>query len=227
MRETRRFELDEKCSYLPSMIPDEYITIREEVECEMREKASRFRAIAFPVTSREEAEGRLAEIRKRYHDATHHCFGYRIFEKNLIERCSDDGEPSGTAGKPILQMIEKFKFFNVCVVVIRWFGGTKLGTGGLVRAYGEAAHDALQQAVARRCEVVFQVEVQFSHDLTNGVMHTIAQFGAKIHSQRYDEKAAVTVLLKNDDIVSFRSSIVEATRGGARVTVGTERYVIG
>jgi uncharacterized YigZ family protein len=202
------------------------MTIREDVECEIREKASRFRALAFPVTSREEAEGRLAEIRKQYHDATHHCFGYRILENDLIERSSDDGEPSGTAGKPILQAIEKFKFYNVCVVVVRWFGGTKLGTGGLVRAYGEAAHNALQLAVSRRCEVVYPVEVQFSHDLTNGVMHTIAHFGAKIHSQQYDEKAAVTVLLKKDEIASFKSSIVEATRGGARVTVGTARQII-
>jgi uncharacterized YigZ family protein len=227
MRETRRFEPEENCSYLPSMIPDEFMTIREEVESEIREKASRFRAIAFPVTSKEEAESRLAEIRKQFHDATHRCFGYRIFEKDLIERSSDDGEPSGTAGRPILQTIERFKFFNVCVVVLRWFGGTKLGTGGLVRAYGDTAYDALRQAVARQCEVVFPVEVQFSHNLTSGVMRTIAQFGAKIHSQRYDDKATVTVLLKNDDIASFVSSIVEATRGGARVTVGTERHIIG
>jgi uncharacterized YigZ family protein len=209
------------------MIPDEFITIREEVECEIREKASLFRAIAFPVTSREEAEGRLSEIRKQYHDATHHCFGYRIFEKDLIERSSDDGEPSGTAGRPILQTIEKFKFLNVCVVVIRWFGGTKLGTGGLVRAYGDAAYDALRQAVSRPCEVVFPVEVQFSHDLTSGVMHTIARYGAKIHSQRYEENVIVSVLLKNNDIPLFVSSLVEATRGKAHVMVGTERHIIG
>jgi uncharacterized YigZ family protein len=208
------------------MIPDEFMTIREEVQIEFREKASRFRAIAFPVTSKEEAESRLAEIRKLYHDATHHCYGYRIFEKDLIERSSDDGEPSGTAGKPILQTIEKFKFFNACVVVIRWFGGTKLGTGGLVRAYGDATHGALQQADSRRCVVVFPVEVQFSHELTNGVMHTIAQFGTKIHSQRYEEEVVVTVHLQNNDIISFTSSIIEATRGGARVTVGTEWQII-
>jgi uncharacterized YigZ family protein len=226
VRETRRFEPKEKCSYLSAMIPDEFQTIREAVEYEIREKASRFRAIAFPVASREEAEDKLAEIRKRYHDATHYCFGYRILENGLIERSSDDREPSGTAGKPILHAIEKFKYHNICVVVIRWFGGTKLGTGGLARAYGEAANGALSTAVPRRCIVVYPVEVRFAHELTNGVMHTIAQFGANIHSQRYDEKAAVTVLLKKNDIESFTSSIAEATRGGARLTVGNERHII-
>jgi uncharacterized YigZ family protein len=208
------------------MVPDEFITIRETVECELREKASRFRAIAFPVLSREEAEEKLTQLRKQYHDATHHCFAYRVLEKSLIERSSDDGEPPGTAGKPILQAIEKMEFFNVCVVVIRWFGGTKLGSGGLVRAYGEAAHNALRQAVTQRCEVVCQVEVQFSHELTNGVMHTIALLAVKIHSQRYDENATVTVLLKKDEIALFTSSITEGTRGRARVIVGTEWQIV-
>ncbi len=227
MRETRCFEPEEKCSYLPFMIPDEFFTIDKEVESELREKASRFLAIAFPAVSRQEAENRLFEIRKKYHDATHHCFGYKILEKDLIERSSDDGEPSGTGGRPILQAIGKFKFYNVCVVVNRWFGGTKLGTGGLVRAYGGAAYDALQHAVLRRCETGAMVDVQFPHNMTNGVMHTIAQFGAKIHSNRFEEDATITVLLRNKDVASFASSIVEATRGEARVRIGTEHIIIG
>lgn len=208
------------------MVPDEFTSIREDAECEIREKASRFFAIAFPVESADEALRRLDEIRKRHHDATHHCYGYRVIGNGLIERNSDDGEPSGTAGKPILQSIEKIKLYNVCVVVVRWFGGTKLGTGGLMRAYSDAANEALRRAVPRRCEIAYPVEVRFSHGLTNGVMHTIAQFGTKIHSQRYDEDAAVTVLLKNGAIAPFTASIVEATRGGARVTAGTEWRII-
>lgn len=209
------------------MIPDEFNTINAEVESEFREKASRFLAIAFPAASPEAAESKLLDIRKKYHNATHHCYGYRIIENDLIERSSDDSEPSGTAGKPILNAIGKLKFYNVCVVVVRWFGGTKLGTGGLVRAYGGAATGALKHAVSHRCEVVFPVDIRFPHDVTNGVMHTIAQFGSKIHSNRYDEDVVVTVLLHKKEMSSFDSAIAEATRGAAHVTVGTEQIIIG
>jgi len=208
------------------MVPDEFITIDAESTSECREKASRFLAIAFPVSTREEAEHRLSEIRKEHFDATHHPFAYRIVGTELIERFSDDGEPSGTAGKPIMRAIEKLRYYNVCVVVVRWFGGTKLGTGGLMRAYGSAAAGVFQHSHSRKCVAVTPVVVRFQHTATNAVMHAVARFGARISSNRYGEDAAITVLLRQEQIEAFTSSIIEATSGAAAVDVGTERVII-
>ncbi len=208
------------------MIPDEFFTIDEEVESEFREKASRFLAIAFPATSRQEAEDRLLEIRKKYHDATHHCFAYRIFEDDLIERSSDDGEPSGTAGKPILRAIEKFKYYELCVVVVRWFGGTKLGTGGLVRAYGRAADVVLQSAVRRQCEATFPVEIRFSPSITNSVFHVVVRFHVYWKFTNDGENMLLIAYPQKKNITQFTSSIAGATRGAARIAVGNKLEII-
>ncbi len=205
------------------MIPDEFTTVDGEAADELREQASRFLAIAFHAATREAAESRLAEIRKEYHDATHHCFAYRV---DTAERFSDDGEPSGPAGKPIMQAIERHGLYNVCVVVVRWFGGTKLGTGGLVRAYSAAADAVLKQAKTRRCFFVTPVTVRFPHPVTNAVMHTIARFGAKVRSNEYDNDVTLTVLLKPDQIEPFSTTIVEATRGEATIQKNEEKLII-
>ncbi len=122
-----------------------YKTIYENGEGEVIEKKSRFIAIAAPVQSEEEATAFVESIRKKYWDARHHCYAYILGEKKEIRRMSDDGEPTGTAGKPILDLIEGGDLTNTIIVVTRYFGGTLLGTGGLARAYSSAAR------AARRC----------------------------------------------------------------------------
>ncbi len=111
-------------------------TIKNEVSAEITEKKSKFIANLYYIESVKEAEEKIEQICKKYHDAKHHCFAYRILEeKNIVERVSDDGEPSGTAGAPMLQFLAKNELANVLVIVTRYFGGILLGTGGLVRAY--------------------------------------------------------------------------------------------
>jgi len=122
-------------------------TIEKEVLAEIVEKKSKFIGQLFYIRNVQEAEAKIDEIRKKYHDARHHCFAYRVIESNqVIERASDDGEPSGTAGAPMLQLLNKNEMANVLIIVTRYFGGILLGTGGLVRAYSQATMEAMQKA---------------------------------------------------------------------------------
>ena len=126
---------------------EEYITIKENTTEEITEKKSKFIANFIKVETKEEAEEKIKKIKKKYHDARHNCIAYRVIENGkLIERASDDGEPSGTAGGPMLNILQKNNLCNVLVVVTRYFGGILLGTGGLVRAYSEATTKAIDKA---------------------------------------------------------------------------------
>lgn len=121
--------------------------IKQSVSAEIAEKKSKFIGYLYCIESVQEAEKKIEEIRKKYHDAKHHCFAYRVLENNcIIEKASDDGEPSGTAGAPMLQILSKNDLVNVLAIVTRYFGGILLGTGGLVRAYSQAVNDGLKKA---------------------------------------------------------------------------------
>ena len=126
------------------METDEYRTLEGTSEGVYKEKGSKFIAIASPVGSVDEVKLQLDKLRKQYHDARHHCYAYRIGYEPIEFRQNDDGEPSGTAGKPILGQIQSFELTNTLVVVIRYFGGVKLGTGGLIQAYRTAARTSLE-----------------------------------------------------------------------------------
>ena len=144
-------------------------TIKENVSCEIVEKKSKFIGNVFYVESKEEAEIIIKEQKKKYHDARHNCWAYRVIEDEaIIEKSSDDGEPSGTAGAPMLNILSKENIVNTLVIVTRYFGGILLGTGGLVKAYSEATKLALNQA--QITEIVdgfmYKVEIKYS-DLEN------------------------------------------------------------
>ena len=124
-----------------------FITIKANVQTEITEKKSKFIANLFPVESVEEAEELTKEIKKKYHDARHNCVAYRIVEDNqIIEKSNDDGEPSGTAGSPMLNILQKNELVNVLIIVTRYFGGILLGTGGLVRAYSDSLLKAIEES---------------------------------------------------------------------------------
>ncbi len=126
---------------------EEFITIKENVQTEIIEKKSKFIANMFYVESCEEAEKIIKDTRKKYFDAKHNCIAYRVIEnEQIIERSNDDGEPSGTAGSPMLNILQKNKFVNVLIIVTRYFGGILLGTGGLVRAYSSSLQKAIDKA---------------------------------------------------------------------------------
>lgn len=126
---------------------EQFKTIMQDAQAEIEEKKSRFIANVYYIENVEEAEEHLKQIRKKYFDARHNCFAYRILEENGVkEKQSDDGEPSGTAGAPMLNILQKNNLYNVLIVVTRYFGGTLLGTGGLVRAYSDATIKSLENA---------------------------------------------------------------------------------
>ena len=125
----------------------EYYTIENDNISELIEKKSKFIASIYQVKSIKEAEEKLVQVKKRYHDARHNCYAYRVVEEeNVIERSSDDGEPSGTAGAPMLNILKQSNLCNVLVVVTRYFGGILLGTGGLVRAYSQSTQDVIEKS---------------------------------------------------------------------------------
>lgn len=151
-----------------------------------KEKGSKFIASAFTVTSEEEAKKAVADIRKKYFDARHHCFAYMIGPDKACFRSSDDGEPSGTAGKPILNQILSKDVTNVCVVVTRYFGGIKLGTSGLINAYKTAAREALNNATIVEKTVNEVYSLEFAYPLMNEVMRIMKEENLEQLNPRFE-----------------------------------------
>ena len=138
--------------------------LEKTISAEIIEKKSRFIANLFFIDSSEQAEQIIKDIKKKYHDAKHNCFAYLIYEKNsIIKKYSDDGEPSGTAGLPMLEILEKQKIYNILIIVTRYFGGILLGTGGLVRAYSDSLKKALNVATIVEQENGFEVNVEIAY----------------------------------------------------------------
>ena len=142
------------------------ITIKENVKAEIVEKKSRFIANVYFVNNKEEAESKIKEVKKKYYDARHNCSCYRVLEEgNVVEKANDDGEPAGTAGGPMLNILQKNDLCNIVVIVTRYFGGILLGTGGLVRAYSDVTKKAIDEAV--KSEITFGKQIQIKIDYSN------------------------------------------------------------
>lgn len=142
----------------------EFNTIEKQETSELVEKKSKFIANIFYVSTIEEAESKLEQVRKKYHDARHNCYAYRVLNgENVIDRSSDDGEPSGTAGAPMLNILKKENLCNVLVVVTRYFGGILLGTGGLVRAYSQSTQDVIEKSniIVKKEGYIAKIEVEY------------------------------------------------------------------
>lgn len=143
----------------------DFKTIEKENSAEIVEKKSRFIANIYNVESKEEAEKKIKQIKKKYYDAKHHCFAFSIIEENgITQKSSDDGEPSGTAGAPILNIIKSNNLQNVVIIVTRYFGGILLGTGGLTRAYSEAAGKVVEQSELIQKEPGMEVELEIDYN---------------------------------------------------------------
>ena len=192
--------------------PDRYVVPAARGEATVVEKRSRFLALAAPVATPDGALAVVQDRRKEHHDAAHHCFAFRV---GPDEKFSDDGEPSGTAGRPILNAIEAAGVENVAVVVTRYFGGVKLGPGGLVRAYGEAARDALAQAGTQDRFHTRRVNITFDFDLTSPVHHLVQKFEARTLHSAYSERAHMTLELRRSRLAPFVEALREATAGRA------------
>ena len=151
-----------------------YNTILQEGQDEIVEKKSRFIGYAVPVSSEEEAYAFVEKIRKQHYDARHNCYAFAIGSENTLLRFSDDGEPQGTAGKPILEVITGNAVVNICIVVTRYFGGTLLGTGGLVRAYTEAAKLALSDAGIHKMQLMKLVKITTNYNDSGKVQYLLS-----------------------------------------------------
>lgn len=165
---------------------DTYKTISKISSGIYKEKGSRFISFAIPVTSVDEAKDIIKNYRKEYYDARHVCFAYTIGYEREEFRSNDDGEPSGTAGRPILGQINSFELTNILIIVIRYFGGILLGTGGLITAYKEAAFEALQQAEIVEKTIDITVDFLFDYLALNDVMKIIKTFPVDIIKQNFD-----------------------------------------
>ena len=172
-----------------------YRTIRSASEGSYKEKGSRFLSFAYPVDNGEAIRDRLEALRREYFDARHHCYAWMLGADKKLFRAVDDGEPSHTAGDPILGQIRSHDLTNILIVVVRYFGGIKLGVGGLISAYREAASDALRQAMIIEEEVTTQLVVAYPYGKTPEIMRMIKDFHLSVIAQSYEERCKLSARL--------------------------------
>ena len=191
------------------MTEDQYKTISEHGFGEgfYSEKRSKFLAFAHHVTSVDEVKTFLASYRKKYYDARHCCYAYVLGPERSVFRANDDGEPSSTAGKPILGQINSCGLTDVLIVVIRYYGGVNLGTGGLIIAYKTAASDALAHATIELRQVEEIVTFDFSYPMMNEVMHVVKEMQARIISQQFDNTCSITLRIRKGEADQLRSRL--------------------
>lgn len=182
------------CITNPSPLnPDFYYTIEKPSAAEFKDRGSKFLAYAFPVSSIAECKERLAEIKKEHPKATHHCFAYRLGLDGNSFRVSDDGEPSGSAGRPILGQIDSKQVTNALVIVVRYFGGTQLGIPGLINAYKTSATLALQVTPIAQKPVLIDYRLQFDYTQMNDVMRLVRQFDCVVLAQDMNLFCSLTI----------------------------------
>ena len=191
------------------MAEDQYKTISEHGFGEgfYSEKRSKFLAFAHHVTSVDEVKTLLASYRKKYYDARHCCYAYVLGPERSVFRANDDGEPSSTAGKPILGQINSCGLTDVLIVVVRYYGGVNLGTGGLIIAYKMAASDALAHATIELRQVEEIVTFDFSYPMMNEVMHVVKEMQARIISQQFDNICSITLCIRKGEADQLRSRL--------------------
>lgn len=205
---------------MPTPLPtDYYRVVTEPGEAETRVKGSRFIGRALPAQSEQTASAVIDRIRKTEHDATHHCSAWRVGADAAIWRAHDDGEPSGSAGLPILRQIEAADLTDTVVVVTRYYGGTKLGTGGLVRAYGDAARLCLQAARSTQKLIAIRLRLTFDYPDTSAAMHAIERFGATTSNSDYGARTVLDVDVARSLAESFEKAAIDATAGRIVVEV--------
>jgi uncharacterized YigZ family protein len=197
---------------------DVYYTLKAPVTGEIKVKGSRFIGHAGPIHEQEEAISFLNRLIKQYHDAIHHCYAYRLGTGNeSVFRTSDAGEPSGTAGKPILNVMDGRSLSDLVCVVVRYFGGVKLGTGGLARAYAECVNVTLDKGTVETC---FRTEVfrfKFDYDRTGAVMRIVTGFRGQILESQYGSQTELTVQIHKSEASDFRKRLLDETSGGIEI----------
>lgn len=191
---------------------------------EITEKKSRFIADIRPVSTEEEALAFIEEIRKKYWDARHHCYAYILGERGQQSRCSDDGEPSQTAGRPMLDVLTGEGLTDVCAVVTRYFGGTLLGTGGLVRAYSGAVKEGLSQCVLMEKRPGRELAVTAGYGDVGKVQYLAAQAGIETLDTVYEADVRFSFLVSLEEEGGFVKKLTEGTSGRAKIQPGDQVF---
>lgn len=202
---------------MPEIAPsDVYYTIEKKERAEIKIKSSKFIASVSYVPDKESATKFLEDIRSEFYDATHNCFAYRFGSSGLEFRFSDDGEPNGSSGKPILFTIQKFGFSDIIVVVTRYFGGTKLGVGGLVRAYSDATSEVLSLCKKQPIYSTTALQVFCVYEDINAVKRLINQYAVAIE-ENYSDAVDIKAQILNSKVDIFRRELTEQTKGRAGI----------
>ena len=204
----------------------EYKSLRKNAQKEIVIEKSTFIGTAQMVENEEQALEFIQAMKKKYNDATHNVYAYVLGDDNNIQRFSDDGEPSGTAGIPVLEVLKKNELRNICIVVTRYFGGIKLGKGGLVRAYGKGAVAALEasEIIWRRLYQVVEVNVDYT--LLGMMQNQLKLAEYQIKNIRYDEMVHLEVYVLNSKTADFQNKVIDWCNGKVELKIIAEEYLI-
>ena len=199
---------------------DEYEVLKAEANIENKIKKSIFIASGKEVATKKEAEKFISEISKKYYTAGHNCYAYKVgygAEKDVIFRYSDDGEPSGTAGMPIMNHINGENLTNTVIVVTRYFGGIKLGTGGLIKAYGGATKELIQ-TIGKNTKIIYgKISIEYNYNITSQVMHIINNFKVGILENEYTNIAKTIIKIRLSDKFKFKNELLQITNAKAKI----------
>lgn len=202
----------------------QYKTILDHATSEIIEKKSRFIANIFPIADETDATQYIEQIKKHHWDARHHCFAYVLGERFEIQRYSDDGEPSGTAGKPILDVLLGADLHDTLIIVTRYFGGTLLGTGGLVRAYSGAAKAGLDVSNIIIKKYGCELTIHTDYNGLGKIQYIIGQRSLPILDTQYSDAVHLSVFVPQEDYASFTNEMIDKTNGQAQFTSGESYY---
>lgn len=191
---------------------------------EITEKKSRFIATAAPVLTEEEAAAFLDATKKKYYDARHNCFAYILGRNKELVRCSDDGEPSGTAGKPILEVLQGAEVTNTMIVVTRYFGGTLLGTGGLVRAYTRAAQAGIEAAQLSTMRYGAEITIQTDYTDLGKIQYLLGSRQIAIRDSRYTQGVELDIQIPFEQVEEINRILAEATAARAGMEITAKGY---
>lgn len=198
-------------------------TIQNTAEHKYKEKGSVFISKCYPVASPLEIENLLGGIRKKYYDATHHCYAYKLLDGTV--KYSDDGEPSGTAGIRILNAIEHFELTNILVVVIRYFGGTKLGVGPLGKAYYTSAFEVLANVKKIEKKLYKKIRINYDYEQTNKIHYLLSKYSATGISNGFNERPFITCLIEKNKAENFSKELFENTAGKIKIDIEEEELL--